>query len=144
MAASGTEFSATVDAWARKSEARMLAILRESTQRVVSQAQSRVPIDTGFCRASIRASLQAMPQISATARPERGGAYTYNGGEVLGVIASAELGSTIRVGYTASYAGVLENGHSKQAPAGFVRVSAMEWGSIVSTVTAEARSRVNG
>jgi hypothetical protein len=142
MATSNLDFGAQIDAWVRQTEARTLAVLRESTQRVVSQAQSRIPIDTGFARASVRASLSAMPPINPNARGQKGASYGYSGGEVATVIAQAKLGDTIYIGWTAAYVGFLENGHSKKAPSGFVGISAMEWPRIVREVTAEAKSRV--
>jgi hypothetical protein len=56
-------------------------------------------------------------------------------------IAGAELGQTIYVGWTASYILPLEYGHSKQAPAGFVRLAAAQWQVTVDQVTREAKSR---
>ena len=137
------DFGAQISDWARKSEARMLAVLRESTQRVVSKAQSRIPVDSGFARASIQASLSGMPPVGS-GKPAKGQSYAYNGGAVVGVIAQAKIGDVIHVGWTANYAGVLENGHSQQAPSGFVAISVMEWAAIVRAVTAEAQAIAGG
>jgi len=142
MATNNLEFGAQLDAWVRKSEARMLAVFRESTQRVVSQAQSRIPIDTGFARASILASTSEMPPINKTKHGTKGASYGYDSGAVATTIAQAQIGEAIFIGWTAAYVGALENGHSKQAPSGFVAISALEWPRIVSEVTAEAKSRV--
>lgn len=134
-------FQAAIDAWVRKTEKRVELIFKESTQRVVSKMQSRIPVDTGFARSSIRASLQQMPEIDPNFRGDPGKRYS-SGGDVSVVIAQASLGDTIYIGYTASYVGFLENGHSQQAPSGFVRISAMEFPQIVKEVTAEAKQRV--
>lgn len=141
MAVSGLQFSATVGAWARKSEARMRAIFRESAQRTVSYAQERIPVDTGFARASVRASLASMPPINKGFVGEKGATYSPNAGFVTGVIASAGIGQTIHVGWTAAYVLALEYGHSRQAPSGFVRLAAQRWPQTVRAVTAEARQR---
>jgi HK97 gp10 family phage protein len=135
-------FSATVDDWVKKSERRMLAIFKESTQRTVSIAQSRIPVDTGFARASIRASTQSMPPIDRSTNNAKGGNVTYDGGEIILVIAGAELGQTVFIGWTANYVGFLEAGSSQQAPSGFVRLAAMQWQQTVAEVTAEAKARV--
>lgn len=137
-----TEFDSTVSAWVRKSEARMLAVFKESTQRTVSLAQSRIPVDTGFARASIRASLQSMPPIGS-GKPAIGGSYAYNPSEIILVIAEAALGQTIYIGWTANYAGALERGHSQQAPSGFIRLAALQWPETVKQVSAEAKARVD-
>lgn len=136
-----TDFVAQVDDWVKKTQQRMDAVFRESAKRVVSAAQSRIPVDTGFARASIRASIDAMPPINPRSHGDPSGLYTYSGGEVALVIGSAGAEATLHIGWTASYVAALEYGHSKQAPNGFVRISAMEWPSIVSRVTAEAKSR---
>lgn len=138
----GANFSAQVDAWVRKSEARMLAVFQESTQRTVALAQARIPIQTGFARASIRGSLQSMPPIEPGANKPKGGSFAYDPGEITVTIAGATIGSVIYIGWTANYAPALERGHSKQAPSGFVRIAAEMWQATVSEVVAEAKSRV--
>jgi hypothetical protein len=132
----------TVDEWVAKTERRMLAVFRESTQRLVSLMQSRIPVDTGFARASIRASLSEMPQIDKLASKPTSGSFAYNPMTITAVIANAALGQKIFIGWTANYVEYLERGHSKQAPSGFIRVSVLEWPRIVSQVTQEAKARV--
>jgi len=141
MTVSNLQFGADVTDWVRQSSRRMTAVFRESTQRVVTQAQKRIPVDTGFARASIRASLESMPLIDPAFRGERGRAYGDTTGQVSLVINGAQIGQTIFVGWTANYVGFLEYGSSKQAPSGFVRISAQEWPRIVSEVCQEAQSR---
>ena len=133
-------FGKFIDDWVLKTERRMLAVTRQSTQTLVELCQARIPVDTGYARASIQASLESMPPINPNSRGQKDQTYD-PGGAVSAVIASAPLGETIYVGWTASYVGFLENGHSKQAPAGFVRVSVLEWPQIVSQVVADAKSR---
>jgi hypothetical protein len=143
-AADTREFNAKISAWVKQSDARMRAVFQESTKRVISEAQRLIPVDTGFARASIRASLESMPQINGSARPIPGSTYNYDEGQVAVVIANAKLGDKIYVGWTASYAIYLEYGHSQQAPSGFVRVAALQWRTIVSEVSAELKTRVTG
>ncbi len=119
----------------------MTAVFRESTQRVVSAAQRRIPVDTGFARASIRASLSAMPPIDPNFTNKARQTASYDPGEISLVIAGAKIGQTIHIGWTANYAIYLEYGSSKKAPAGFVRISAEEWPRIVREVSAEAKRR---
>lgn len=135
-------FSAQVDAWVLKSQRRMLAVFRESAQRTISVAQSRIPVDTGFARASVRASLEAMPPIDPGSTNTKGSSVGYNSSEIVLTIAGAELGQTIYVGWTANYVGLLEQGSSKQAPSGFVRLAALQWQQTVNEVVAEAKARV--
>ena len=141
MPASNLNFAASVDDWTRATEQRMLAVFRESTQRVASIAANGVPVDTGFARASVRASLDEMPSIDGGAKGERGKGYSADFGNITLTIAGAQLGQTIYVGWTASYILALEYGHSKQAPAGFVRLAAAQWQQIVNGVVQEAQGR---
>ena len=138
-------FSATVDAWVLKSRARMLAVFQEGTKRMVSIAQSRIPVDTGFARASIRASLTEMPQVMSSSDKGRtiGANYLYDPGPIILTIANAKLGQPIYIGWTANYVGYLETGHSQQAPSGFIRVTALMWPQIIKEVIAEAKARAS-
>lgn len=141
MAVSNLEFVSVVDDWVKATEQRMTAVFREATQRTVSLAQQRIPVDSGYARASVVASTSAMPPINPRSRNATGDKVAYNAGEIVTTIASAQLGQTIYVGWTASYVGLLENGHSRQAPSGFVKLAAMQWPQTVAAVTQEAKAR---
>lgn len=137
------DFSATIDAWATKTEKRAEAIWKQATQKTASIAQSRIPVETGFARSSIRASTSAMPPIEKGSHGQRGQTYSYDSGEIVATIAGARLGGTLFIGWTAGYIGELEKGHSQQAPSGFLRLAAMEWPQIVAETVAEAKSRAS-
>lgn len=134
-------FSATVDAWVQKSEKRMLAVFQQSAQKTASLAQERIPVDTGFARASVRASLSSMPPIESGKSNPGSGSVPYDPGSITAVIAGAKLGQTIYIGWTANYVGLLEMGHSKQAPSGFVRLAAMQWQQTVADAVQQAKAR---
>ena len=142
MATTNLNFGAQVDAWVMATKERAEAVFRESTKRTVSIAQAAVPVDTGFLRASIRASTSAMPTLSA-ARPSSG-SFPNGAGDVVLTIAGAQLGQTIFVGYTANYAIYVEYGTSRMAPRGFVARAAQQWQATVNAVTADAKSRAAG
>lgn len=138
-----SSFSAQVDAWTKKSEARLLAVFKEASQRTFSIAQSLVPIDTGFCRASFSASLESMPPIDPKADKPASGSFAYDPSEVTLTIASAKIGDVLFAGYGANYSIFLERGSSKQAPSGFVRLAALQWQHTVDQVAEEAKARVS-
>ncbi|WP_290497628.1 hypothetical protein [Hyphomonas sp. UBA4494] len=139
-------FSATVDQWVRETKERMEAVFKESAQRVISDMQEPVgaggnmPVDTGFLRASLRASVNE-PSMSFTFRPDEGGAYRYEATQVALTIAGADLGDTIYAVYSANYAHHVEYGAQGRAPRAFVRLAAQKWPQIVNQVALEARSR---
>jgi hypothetical protein len=128
-------FKAQVAAWARKSDARLNAVFRESAQRLISQAQTvrgeggKMRIDTGFLRASGQASLIGWPS-GPSMQSEGLGSFDY-----AVTIAGARLGQTIYFGWTAEYAGF------REYEDGFMRSAAQNWQNIVSTVVREAMAR---
>ncbi len=143
MAVDNLKFRADVDEWVKAAPERVLAVFRESTQRVGSMAAEGVPVDTGFARASVQASLSAMPQIDPGAKGSKGSSYDASGSfaEMSLTINNATLSDTIYIGWTANYIQYLEWGHSQQAPAGFVGIAASQWPVIVQRVVAEAKAR---
>lgn len=141
-------FSDEVQDWVRKVEGAEEAIFKESVQELVAEAQKprsvggHMRVDTGFLRASLLASTSAMPVINPAARPVEGKSYGYDGSEISAVIAGSELGQTIHLGYTASYAAFREFGSNGQAPDAFVRSAAQRWPQIVNAKTNELKSRL--
>lgn len=141
-----TSFAASVDAWVQATKERAEVVFKESAQRVVSEMQTPVgaggnmPVDTGYLRASLTASTSSMPTLREGAAPSEGQKYTYDGGQIALVIAGADLGQTVYVGYVANYARHQEYGSNGRAGRGFVRLAAARWGQIVAEVTAEAKA----
>ena len=124
------------------------AVFKESAQAVVSEMQrprakgGRMRVDTGFLRNSLLASTSAMPSIIPGSGPSDGATYSFDESAIEAVIAGAELGETIYVGYTASYAGYREYGARGQAPDAFVRTATQQWQSIVDSKAAELKKRL--
>lgn len=160
MAATNLNFAAQVDAWVKQTEARMTAVFRGSAQRTISLAQSYVPVDTGYLRASLQVSLESMPQLEKNtgaikaalsaagqafagggASRARGSGYFQSTGAYVRTIAGAQIGQTIYAGYTANYAGHVEYGTSRQAPQAYVGRAAMQWQTTVNRVVSELKSR---
>lgn len=134
------DFAATVGSWATEAEGRLERIWKAAAQELGSVANNAVPVDTGFARASFRGSTDSMPLINPNATNKGGGAVS-GSGEISTVIASATMGQTIYLGWTAAYILPLEYGHSQQAPQGFARIAAAQWPTIVSSVVGEAKAR---
>ena len=132
------DLGSQLDVWAKQTEARMLAVFKGATQEFVSRAQARIPVDTGFARASLRGSTERMPSIMVNGEP--GKTFTYDPTSILLVINSLKLGQTIYLGWTANYAQQLEWGHSQQAPSGFLGITALEWDQIVAGEIEKAKA----
>ena len=137
-----TTFSAQVDAWVRKSEARLEAVVKDAAQQVAIEVKSRTPVRTGFLRASLTASTSMMPIIDRNARPAEGALYTDRETEIALVIAGASLGEPIFLGFVANYAAHVEYGARGRAGVAMVRLTAQRWPQIVAESVNRIRSRV--
>lgn len=139
-------FKAQLDAWAKETQQRIEAVHRESTQRVIEEMQRPVaaggnlPVDTGFLRASLVASL-GTPTMAVREKPEGDAAHSYDAGQVTLVIASAKLTDVIFATYGANYARFVEYGARGRPGRAFVGLAAQKWQRIVSEVAAEAKGR---
>lgn len=141
-----SSFAATVNQWVAKCERRTAAVVKESAQRVIATAQEvgpsvanpdsvgtgKMPVATGFLRASLVAQIGSMP-----AGPTQGGttAYRYDDGMVTMTIVGMRLGDTLFAGWSAQYAPIMEQRY------GFMRSAAQGWQRIVREVTDEAKAR---
>lgn len=112
------------------------ALYKESTQEVVGKMQlskkngGNMPVKTGFLRASLLASVSALPAIGSITGS---GKREYNPSQVEATIAAATIENTLYFGYTAKYAAHVEYGAEGRAPAGFVRLAAQSWLPLVAT-----------
>lgn len=138
-------FSAGVDAWVAEKKEYVTAVFRLSAQNVVQKCQERVPVDTGFTRATAQVSKTDMPRIDPTADNNEKHTYTYDPAPIVALINGLEVGESLFFGYTSAYAPRLEfEGYSRQAPAGFVRLTAQEWPAIVAESIAALKQRLGG
>lgn len=138
--------SAKVDAWVKETKQRAKAVLQQSTQELISEAQrvgpsvenptggegGKMPIATGFLRASMAISFDGMP--TGPDRGEGKAPFSYNDSEVTLRLAGVEVGKTIYAGWTARYAKYVEERY------GFMRSAAQNWQAIVDRVTAKAKA----
>jgi hypothetical protein len=131
-------FYAEVSDWAAQYHTAAAAILRQAAQETVNIAQrprsegGRMRVDTGFLRASLMASTSAMPRINPSARPTEGG--TYQVADISAALLNFQMGETLYIGYTASYAAYREYGTRGQPPDAFVRLAAQRWPATVKRV----------
>ncbi len=102
-------------------------------EEVGSQVVRRTPVDTGFARANWRPTRNSPSTRPVTALDPTGSATI---ARIAAVARSYRLGDTLYNVNRAPYIGLLNQGRSPQAPAGFV-------GSAVSSGTALAVTRFN-
>ena len=144
-------FAATVGQWAVKVDGALEVVFKESAQELVSQMDkllSDMVYDrpssenyrrTGFLRASLMASREAMPRLY---RDNPGGSVPSDLQPVILVINSADLGDTIYLGYTANYAAYVHYGAKGAAPRPWVTLIAQRWEEIVAAKAKEVKQRL--
>lgn len=145
-------FAATVGDWARKVEGAFEAVFKESVQELVSEMdgllvdmvynQPPAPSGykrTGFLRASLMASREAMPLLT---RENPGVPVPADIGDVVLVISSADLGDTIYLGMTAKYAAYVHYGARGNEPRPWVTLAAQRWEQIVTETARRVRARL--
>tara|TARA_R110002167_G_scaffold42512_13_gene129165 strand:+ start:6546 stop:7025 length:480 start_codon:yes stop_codon:yes gene_type:complete len=143
-------FSAQVSSWVAETRARIDAVARQSAQDVIEETRKprsrggRMRYDTGFLASSLMASTASMPNIKNGNRPDAGGSYSPDSGQVSLVIAGWNVGEPLYAGFTADYALHREYGSNGQAGDAFVRSAAMRWQEFVSKNARELKRRSTG
>lgn len=124
----------------RVSDERMLAVMRQSLQDVVENAQvpvakgGRMRVDTGFLRSSGQPSIGSMP--SGATRGDPKGKYDFTSGTLIEILAKMKLGDVFFFGWTAEYA------RYRELYDGFLEAALAQWGRIVAFNTDTLRERI--
>jgi hypothetical protein len=149
MATENLSFAAQVSEWAKSEMERSKAVFQTAAQEVANEVRTpvaeggRMPLKTGNLRRSLMASTADMPRIQE-------GKTTFSDSGIEMVIAGAELGSTIYLGFQAAYAARTNYGFVgtdslgrtfNQTGYGFVDAVAQRWPQIVIQAEATVRRR---
>ncbi|MGK8640450.1 HK97 gp10 family phage protein [Brucella anthropi] len=144
-------FAATVGQWAVKVDGALEVVFKESAQELVGQMDQQLadmvydqPSSenyrrTGFLRASLMASREAMPRLY---RDNPGASVPPDLQQVILVINSTDIGDTIYLGYTANYAAYVHYGAKGAAPRPWVTLIAQRWEEIVAAKAKEVKQRL--
>jgi len=138
-------FEAQVDDWVSRCSEALTAVARQSIQDVINEASltkgkgGKMPIDTGFLRASGRSSLTGWPS-GPSENPEKlpypsDDKYSMTG-TIQADLATMELGDTFYFGWTAVYA------LQQETYNGFLGSALQNWQSIVDDNVIELRQRM--
>ena len=115
-------------------------VAQESTQRLINHAQTpkakggKMPVDTGFLRASGRLSLTGVPTGPVRGDPNKGG-NAYPSPDTV-ELSGFNLGMTIFWGWTAVYA------RRQELYNGFLSSNIRQWQKIVDGVVRDLRNRM--
>ena len=126
---------ATLGQWTKKTQRRIDAVLKDSTQSVVAMAQQtkakggRMPVDTGNLRNSLQSSVA-------------GGAMGVGEASYIMAAAGMKGGDVATFTWTAEYAAAVNNGTRGRPGAHFVEGAVDQWPAIVRASIAKAKARV--
>ena len=133
-----TRFAVSVRAFAEKTGARMDTVVRKVTLELFKRVVLRSPVDTGRFRGAWEVMIGgAVVKGGTIPALDKTGAST--------ILAAATAVRSIQAGQQATilnrlpYGPRLEDGWSKQAPAGMVALALVEFSGIVSVAASEAR-----
>lgn len=140
----GKSFSAQVDDIVINTSKRLTALMRQSLQDVVNDAQTpvakggRMRVDTGFLRASGQASLTGMPSGPRRGERKEPNSYQYQANLTEAKLADLKLGDVFYFGWTAEYA------KYRETYDGFLESALQNWKGYVNTNTETIRKRAGG
>lgn len=128
-----TRFSIDVRRWAAKTGLSIEQTVRASTLEIFTRVVRKSPVDTGRFRGNWNIDQRGF----VYEKYDKSGAAAI--AEITEKVQSSEVGGIISLINNLPYAERLEFGHSKQAPEGMVRLTALEFGSIVEDEAAKER-----
>lgn len=136
-------FGAQVHQIIRRNSALMTMVAQESTQRLIHIVQTpkgkggKLPLDTGFLRASGRTSYTGMPTGPVRGRDrEEGEAGEIYSAPAAVTLAGFKLGTAVFFGWTAIYA------RRQNLYSGFLDSGIRQWQKIVDGVVRDLRNRL--
>ncbi len=131
-------FKQDLQAFATGAQERMDAVVRGTLVELSTRLVMRSPVDTGRFRGNWHLGVGAPIPYSLNTFDKAGGSTL---SRMRGAIPKDELDTVYYITNNVLYGMALEMGHSKQAPRGVVRVTAMEFDAMVRGALAEAGVR---
>jgi len=128
------EFALSLAGFAEKAAANVSQVVRKVSLSAMTDVVLRSPVDTGRFRANWNTSIGGMDASTASPPDKSGQAAIARGTAHL---ATADGLQDIFITNSLPYAIPLEYGHSKQAPAGMVRITVTQRQAFISKAVAE-------
>lgn len=129
-------FTLQIGEFAAQAKENAQQVVRKVAGDALAKVVLRTPVDTGRARANW-VTTYGNPSFVTTAKVDKTGEGTILKGQ--GTIRRAPAGETIYILNSLPYAIPLEYGHSKQAPAGMVRVTVTEFQAFVDNAVRSLR-----
>ncbi len=132
------KFGAQIKAFTEKANRRGKAVGRKFALEISRRVIMRTPVDTGHARANWQAEIGAVPSaVIDGVDPSGAGAIAQAGAVALGWDPST--GQSFFLANNLPYIVPLEEGWSKQAPAGMVRLTLLDFAGVIESSVAEAK-----
>ena len=130
-------FALDISKWIEKAKGRETIVVRKVALDIFRRVILRTPVDTGRARGNWQCAIEDIPTAAlATVDPD-GGATVASAADI---VQSMKAGDRIFLVNNVVYILSLEDGHSKQAPAGMVGITLTEFGAVVDQAVDEAKS----
>jgi len=135
-------FSAKVSDWVAASRPRIAAVRNMAVEAVVEEAQALAPVDTGFLRASIVATVGGAVPLKRERSGD--GPFAWSGEDVALALAAADFDDIVTIAWSANYARFVEYGARGRPGRAFVRLAAQNWPQQVARASAMLQGQVMG
>lgn len=135
------DFASQVAAWTKKAKQRTEDVFQEAAKDVARSVIEKAPERSGFLQHSVEAQKGSIPPIREDYRGKPGATYAPKFAEINGVIEGAELGDTIGIGVTATYARLAEFGIDGHQANAMVRLTQQAWPEIVDRAVQRVKAR---
>ena len=130
-------FSATVERWANQTQDDLHEVFQLAVQYLLDDVIDTTPVDTGFLRASLKASTSGhLPLVDG--RGAIGGSYATD--DYVVTILASDPGDVIYASYTANYAAYVENGSRGRPGRHMVKLAVQDWQAYVNRAVSVVRA----
>lgn len=137
---SAQAFSLDISNWVEKVNARADLVVRMVAMRLFTRIVMMSPVDTGRFRGNWQCEIGKANTHFDWEHYDKDGTRTI--ARIAQIVNSAKAGDTIYLSNNLAYALPLEYGHSRQAPAGMVRVSIQEMQAFIQQAKQQAKKEI--
>jgi hypothetical protein len=130
-------FTADISKWVEKVEGRIDLVVRKISLDMFTRIILKSPVDTGRFRGNWQVAIGIIPAGTLELTDKTGTATI---SQVDAALLKVKGGDVIYFVNNLPYANRLEYGHSKQAPAGMVRITVEEYGLVVKSAVDDAKA----
>lgn len=127
-------FEIDIARFVAKAKGNIDLVIRKIALDMFTRVILKSPVDTGRFRGNWQVAIESIPS-GTLALDDKTGTATIS--KVTAVTLGLRAGQTITLVNNLAYARALEYGHSKQAPAGMVRLTLTEFGAVVTKAANE-------